>query len=44
VCHLSGWLEIVCYHRELFPGDVAWIDCSHIVSAFSVVLFRYTSA
>jgi hypothetical protein len=28
----------------LFPGDVAWIDCSHTVSTFFAVLFRYTSA
>jgi uncharacterized repeat protein (TIGR02543 family) len=36
--------QIVFYHRELFPGDVAWIDCPHTASAFFVVLFRYTSA
>jgi REP element-mobilizing transposase RayT len=44
VCRLSGWLQVVFYRRELLPGDVAWIGCSHTVSAFSVVLFYYTSA
>jgi hypothetical protein len=28
----------------LFPGDAAWINCSHTVPAFSVVLFYFTSA
>jgi hypothetical protein len=31
------------YHRELVPGDVAWAGCSHIIPAFPVVLFHYTS-
>jgi hypothetical protein len=32
------------YHRELVPGDVLWIGCSHIIPAFPVVLFHYSSA
>jgi hypothetical protein len=34
----------VFYHRELVPGDVPWIGCSHIIPASPVVLFYYTSA
>jgi hypothetical protein len=41
---LSGRFQIVFYHRKLFPVDAAWINCSHTVSAFSVVLFHFTSA
>jgi hypothetical protein len=33
----------VFYHGELFPGDVAWVGCSHTIPAFPVVLFHYTS-
>jgi hypothetical protein len=41
---LSGRFQIVFYHRKLFPADAAWINCSHTLSAFSIVLFYFISA